>query len=173
MQVAVVAGARQFERFPGKNEARDDEEDVHHGPSVVEGADEGQLNGRRGSRVRGVDAVVGEDGRHEVGVVVQEDGERRDTAEAVEIRRGVGPGRFVQVRCQAPGDRVRKQCCRDSFDDPDQSARHRRPARAMTARYWGNHIRLLPQEPLPQLRIFVDGRRRAQERPERASEMPH
>lgn len=155
MQMAVVAGARQAEGFPGKDEAGDHEEDVHHGPAGEDDADKGELDGRRGSRFGGVDAVVGEVGGHEVGVVVQEDDERGDAAEAVEVRRRVGSRRGVEVGCEAAGDWVRQERRCESPDEPARSALRRCAGDAMLARQWECRARLCSQQPFCQLQVVA------------------
>lgn len=107
---------------------------MHHGPAGVDDADEGELDQRRGSRFRGVDAVVGGIRGHEVGEMVQHDDESGDAAQPVEIRCSVDSWRFVDVGCDATGYGVREERCCDSFDEASGSARHRRHAgRAMIA----------------------------------------
>ena len=117
MQIAIVAGAGHFEWFPGQNEPGDHEENVHHGPTGVDDADEGELNQRRGSRFRGFDAVIGGKGLDQVGEMVQHDDDSGDAAQAVEIRCSVDSRRFVDVGCDATGYWVRKECCCESFDE--------------------------------------------------------
>lgn len=117
MQIAIVARAGQFERFSGQNEPGDHEENMHHGPAGVDDTDERELNQRRGSRFRGVDAVVGGKGDDQIGEMVQHDDDGGDAAQAVQIRCGMDSRRFVDVRCDATGYWVRKERCCESFDE--------------------------------------------------------